>query len=42
MLDFAVAAAVLFAGELPESAAATRRQVKQLRAYSAAAGLVGG
>jgi hypothetical protein len=40
MLDFAVAAAVLFAGELPESATAARRQVKQLRAYSAAAGLV--
>jgi hypothetical protein len=42
MLDFAVAAAVLFAGELPESAPAARRQVKRLRAYSAAAGLVGG
>lgn len=42
MLDFAVAAAVLFAGELPESAPAARRQVKRLRAYPAAAGLVGG
>jgi hypothetical protein len=39
MLDVAVAAAVLFAGELPEFAATIRREVRQLRAYLAAAGL---
>jgi hypothetical protein len=42
MFDFAVAAALLFADELPESAPAARRQVKQPRAHLAAAGLVGG
>jgi hypothetical protein len=40
MFDFAVAAAVLFAGELPQSASAARCQVRQFRACFAAAGLV--